>query len=82
MKEKDFSVLENNLNVDMYTKRNSYLSISHKFFLSNFDGPLKMGYTMQLRCIRHESCIMIDPVGHTKTLFHATLWSCIQLSFG
>ena len=25
---------------------------------------------------------MIDRVAHTKTLFHATFWSCIQLSFG
>ena len=27
-------------------------------------------------------CIMIDHVAHTKTLFHAIFWSCIQLSFG
>ena len=39
-------------------------------------------YTMQLCCIQHEKCIMIDRVAHTKTLFHATFWSCIQLSFG
>ena len=42
---------------------------------------LRLGYTMQLCCIQHERCIMTDRVAHTKTLFHATFWSCIQLQF-
>ena len=43
---------------------------------------LRLGYMMQLCCIQHERCIMIDRVAQTKTLFRATFWGCIQLSFG